>query len=423
VQDDIFHRLWECPRSAWARAGVKEHIVRAAREAARAGDRGSPLFTRALCTHPVTICTHKPNNAGFTMQAREGIDPNTYEFKGDIYVDGSAVRGASCELDRAGWALVAMGADMQLDCAIYGPVWAPLPQTSQAAEFCAAGAAFQVAGGPFRLVSDSASVVKALGAPIADQLSARRVYAGILRDKLAFRHDLCEGVQKVKSHLDPDLEQHADIRTHILGNALADQFAKLALESHECPDIDQLAAFRLQVQTAKVVLRLIADLAPEWPKGGEVRNLRLPLAQRQLEQKARSAAQPVVQGPPDDVRLQPAAVPQHAWRPLPGFAGWWKCSQCREASLTPSARPRACTPLPSLSLVLKGAESSHEVVFAATFGPHSFVICLRCGAWGEQRARKLAEACKPVEAGATGAYRVKRFLRGLHPTRSEVKVC
>eukprot|EP00959_Pyramimonas_sp_CCMP1952_P093186 1950596-Pyramimonas_sp.AAC.1 len=52
-------------------------------------------------------------------------------------MDGSCHRHVVKELSRAGWAVTMVGKDGELLGVLKGPVWAPWPQTPQAAEYAA----------------------------------------------------------------------------------------------------------------------------------------------------------------------------------------------------------------------------------------------------------------------------------------------
>ena len=60
----------------------------------------------------------------------------------DYFIDGSRMPGAVPELARAAWAVVLMHGSHTVGVVV-APVWAPKPQTSQAAEWRAANAACQ----------------------------------------------------------------------------------------------------------------------------------------------------------------------------------------------------------------------------------------------------------------------------------------
>ena len=79
-------------------------------------------------------------------------------FRGSVFTDGSAVVGAAPELSRAAWA-VAVVADGVVTAVAAAPVYRPLPQTSQAAEWCALVAAAQALTGPATIYADCQAVV------------------------------------------------------------------------------------------------------------------------------------------------------------------------------------------------------------------------------------------------------------------------
>ncbi len=83
----------------------------------------------------------------------------------------SLVGSEMCMRDgcRAGWAVVQEGGGQESKV-LFGPVWRPLPQTSQAAEWVAWAVAHQLATGSAVLHSDCSSVTNAHGLPLLASL-------------------------------------------------------------------------------------------------------------------------------------------------------------------------------------------------------------------------------------------------------------
>ena len=77
------------------------------------------------------------------------------------------------DLCRAGWAVIQEGGEGRDDRVIYGPVWAPLPQTSQAAEWVAWAVAHQPARSQSMLHVDCKSVVDGHNNELAVSMAAK----------------------------------------------------------------------------------------------------------------------------------------------------------------------------------------------------------------------------------------------------------
>ena len=81
-------------------------------------------------------------------------------FNGEVFLDGSCTKTFAKELNRASWAITKLDESTgELVARLHGPVWATLPQTSPAAEFCAMAALAQVAGPGTHAYSDYSGVV------------------------------------------------------------------------------------------------------------------------------------------------------------------------------------------------------------------------------------------------------------------------
>ena len=105
--------------------------------------------------------------------------------------DVGARRHDVAEFSRAGWAVVCLGEDSKLRAALYGTVWAPLPQSSQAAEFVACAAAHQIATDKAQVISDCLNVVREYRADRYPLQSIAKVYASILKDTRMHAQNAC----------------------------------------------------------------------------------------------------------------------------------------------------------------------------------------------------------------------------------------
>ena len=238
------------------------------------------MFTRALLPRLGDLIGQRPAAGGISFFAATGESLEDAVFAGDAYVDGSCTRSDVPELRRAAAALVVLDYASQPPVPKYvvsAPVWAPLLQTSPAAEFVAAAIAFQLATGPQMLTvySDCTAVCKQHAAYPTIRPSAP--YAGIVRDRAL--HGSARFVAPLV-HVRAHQAIHAvpeHIRIHAIGNDQADQAAKAAIALHPpFPEFVQIEAER-QVALATTILRLIAVQAVTWqkPKKSGARLLRV----------------------------------------------------------------------------------------------------------------------------------------------------
>eukprot|EP00969_Alexandrium_andersonii_P287269 12699541-Alexandrium_andersonii.AAC.1 len=115
-----------------------------------------------------------------------------------------------------------------------GPVWSSLPQSSQAAEFCAYGAVAEVASRAYAVVTDCQNVQDSALSDGWLRYSPKRMYSSIVR-----HHDvqpaaaMCLAVGKVKSHCSMATARSALESRFIAGNDIADMKAADAASAHE----------------------------------------------------------------------------------------------------------------------------------------------------------------------------------------------
>ena len=158
--------------------------------------------------------------------------------------------------------------------AALGPVWANLPQTSQAGEVCGLAAARQLARGVAKkLYTDCMSVVRAAATAGAGWKRKAGFYAGVLRESEQEKgSEVLRDVEHVRSHqadssemLPSDLPQEEVVA--ISGNKAADEAATEALGMHPAFSEEPLAVSKKQFMMAKNVLLLAAKALPEWGAG------------------------------------------------------------------------------------------------------------------------------------------------------------
>ena len=144
---------------------------------------------------------------------------------------------------------------------LMAPVWGALPQTGVASEFIAAALAYQVASGPLQVRADNRGVYLAHNS-FPQSLSARKAYAGVVRDRLAYQEEA---------------SAQGDELRHVRGNALADAAAKEAVgKLHPQCDPDWCIEAEASVEHAWAVLQLIGWLAAEWRRPPKVVARRAP---------------------------------------------------------------------------------------------------------------------------------------------------
>jgi prepilin-type processing-associated H-X9-DG protein len=78
-----------------------------------------------------------------------------------VFVDGSASRHPIQECHVASWAVAFFDYSDNFQASVAGPVWRHLPQTPQAAENTATGAAIQLMTAPTQVVGDCLGVTRA----------------------------------------------------------------------------------------------------------------------------------------------------------------------------------------------------------------------------------------------------------------------
>eukprot|EP00959_Pyramimonas_sp_CCMP1952_P462679 9483650-Pyramimonas_sp.AAC.1 len=194
-----------------------------------------------------------------------------------------------------------VGNDGELLGVLKGPVWAPWPQTPQAAEYAAFAFCGAYADAPSVCFSDCQNVVDhvALG---ADVLCGRRQYTGlVLQGKHHFGTNLC-ALHKVSAHKDVDESGiSASERFRRLGNRFADRAANEAALLHPSLAPVEVEELDRKIKIARLVLTAGSVLLPFWPR-------------LEFRGTARSRLPPAPRHPPLEVG--------HSWVQVGSF---WQC--------------------------------------------------------------------------------------------------
>ncbi len=202
------------------------------------------------------------------------------QLAGRLYVDGSCTQNIFKELRRAGASIVLRQPERRVEARMLLPVWRPLPQTAQAAEYLAMVLPYSFIAGEAQIISDCANAVDDAQRPMREALRSGRRYAGLIRHMWA---SSCRGmvtVEKTRAHVCIGGLEPGMARENALGNDAADEAAKTSVFMHEQPLPTLQKALDAQCVRAKMVIRAVAatlSVFPPMPKG---RMARRPVAQK-----------------------------------------------------------------------------------------------------------------------------------------------
>ena len=396
--DSLHHRLWCCQHADAIR--IRAELVEPAlvSRALREGP-GNSLFNRAWLEHPQEYWAPLADDGGLVFeQLHDGAfsqvkDPSQWKLSGSIYSDGSAFPSPFMGLARAGWALAQVDSEGYPTRRVWGPVWAPLPQTAIAAEWCAEAVAAQFATGTgCSLTLDCQSVLSVLKGPRSSGLSHKNKWAGLFRDSCTGAGwSSFSGFFKVKAHQTlACAEGDATLQASIRANECADFFAKEGANMHPTPQDSALTKLGEELGIAEMVIKLVAGLLPLWPK--ETRGA------------PRGATVPSARGPRR----------RHSWFSAGGKV---QCRGCLSFAGSPErakARFKETCPGKCVDLEnLLGNPMGHNLV-VADIDEATLLICSRCGSWFTRKAVGLARPCNGVPSIA-GACALKRVGKGFHP--------
>ena len=401
--DTLFHRLWRCSDPE-----VSRHRRRIAGDMlTRLADAEEPLWTTGLFPLP-----HLPLPAltgGLMFFDPDGTEVDYANWQPTSLhaaVDGSCEPHAVAYLTRASWAVVFFDpiTGERLHAAS-GPVWASLPQTSQAAEYSAMAALAQLAErSSLRMHghSDCRAVVSEVSRCPAQMLRHSAMYAGVLRStKVAGDMASLATLNWTRAHRSAaviaGLPQ--DERNIAMANAQADHLAKEALSSHDA--VDPLVGRDLadSIMKARTVLRLACAVLPLFPRIG-----RLGRSAKTEDADAAPVVEPPVAPPSPPLQIRP-----HAWNN-------GQCEKCMIGQVACDSLD--CTGIPPVVLHNIVSGLGHLLVRVHVFDdPTPTFVCTRCGGMAKSNhCKHLGRQCTPAHVNQQA---LNRLFRGFSPaTRS-----
>ena len=323
-------------------------------------------------------------------------------MEGDIYVDGACYPSPVPDMCRAGWAVVQRPGPGLACKVLYGPVWPPLPQTSQCAEWVAWAVAHQVATAPAVVHSDCSSVTNAHGAPLQVSLRHRSLYAGIVRSTLNDPGRACiPSCVKVKAHLTLQEGMPAQLVDHIVNNERADRFAKLGAMAHPQPPQEVVDSWQRDLSDLDSFASLLVAVWPLWPK--PIKAGRLPAGP-----VGRRGRRPSAVSNPNATR--------HQW--VYGL-GRWQCSACNLVKVNARSKARASVrvcPAGGRPILFRLASSGlgHNLMVQQC-DTLPLVFCTTCGKWGTMKMSGLLKQCTGSQSEAATAA-LRRLASGRHPS-------
>ncbi len=400
--DTLHHRIWRCqhPEVVAARNRVAPQWLQA--EVARRPATQTRWVT-GFFPHPGDTWPRPATQADPVVEFLGHGDPprgemNLPSLSGKVYSDGSCSQHAIKELRRAATAIVQHNPEQ-------GGAWwrirmavpAPMPQSSQAAEYVALPllqAYLRGTSDQIDLASDCSGVVKACNDGGARPFNGARLYAGILklvRADTAWNRQVA--VRKVPAHIDPRTVQ-GSARHDAIGNGEADEEAKKARELHPRPLPTQEQELAADMRRSRLIIRTIAATMPMFPSMPRERMRRRPLLR-------------------EGATIRGEGGHEWAFR-----AGCWRCAICGTRTVKPNIDAelahRRC-PGPKMSMQAEAmVAKGHKVSFAE--GDVKVIFCIDCGAYSARRAYGLAISCPGIPTKA-GAQALARIRRGYQPWR------
>ena len=280
-----------------------------------------------------------------------------------------------------------------------------LSQNAAAAERCAVAAAAMYRdpseveqGVPQLVVTDCRSLLALNSWANAVQPSAR--WAGLWAPLQKEFNGVA--ILWTRSRRDDNQALSEEDRRHICGNRHADGHAGEAARKGAINGV-ALRALAVAYRTARGDLLALGKLLVLWPA---------------LDQRGRASrlATPAA----DEVLFPPGARHRlHAHR------SGWKCSTCGTFAITaasPIWTKRPCLLLPeALQGAACGARALGHFLGGVTFRMPDgridvLLFCYRCGALASAKCTLLTEACRSRPCSVGTRNRLKRILRGVHPT-------
>ena len=399
--DDLRHRLYICkhPDVVEARRQALKGRMGPFIHDALGATEWDPLYTRAAFRHPGDFWPRPSQWYEATLVNAQGeiCDMEALEGNTDGCMacwDGSCTRLAVPELNRAAWAVSFVdAATAEVRFSLSSPLFGTLPQTPQAAEFAGYAAARSVVPGGMPMIGDCANVVKAANMSRAGQLNPRRMYAGVLRYVEVHAQARSTPVEWVKAH-QGNVQLEGAALVSKTANDKADADAKSALSKHTAPTLEQVDEAKILEDNALMVCKLADAVLRIWPPNPRS------LARAATEQRQR-------------VRRRK----EHVWEPWTNGDGASKlrCARCWATTAAEAKATSRCPGAPRSLMHIRRHPNGHTcAVYRFAQGP--IAICMRCGAWAQNRVRKLAEPCPGFAIkGSSGCAALRRVDAGHHP--------
>ncbi len=411
--DDVFHRIYECPRSQDARDKMLDHALL---QKARNAPRGSLFWTRALARDPRTELPPATDAHDEQWFFADDVEDRAKVLTGDIYIDGSALFPTCAAARRAGWAAVNLKADGTVRVAVFGPVPVGVSpsQTAAAGELHALRRAAELACGEVRFLTDYQSAVNGNRRGPAATTGYRTASAAAWRGFWRATDGEAKEVLKVEAHRSAksarEDENDADAVTKKLGNDAADTFAKRgAAAHHTASELALLEDYAAGEAELRGLALFIGTALANWPPAP--RNTR---ADGEAKVRRREVA-----------RRRKQAAAAHGHRIRWGRNGW-QCATCGMTSTTLAGRRRLmmtqCNGHTGARVQEQGADPAAHILWAAEADATDagaagadIVWCSRCGGYSSARLYKLGGRC-PGTADPPARTRLARLNRRRHPT-------
>ena len=375
----LWHRRYWCPQWHGART---QRVSRALRLAAERIGQARPmrkeLFARGLLPDPRGILPRPKRADQLTVQwvnrPADGV------LTGTLFLDGSGLHGRYPALRRAGWSIVQVDAESQLQAAVYGAVpWDDCPsQTARDGEDYAVAMLPLVAVMPFEAYIDCAGTISAIRSPHKSGNDTRSTRVNLWSRVWAAFEEIW--ACKTKAHASiADVHRGVTTFWERRGNDNADRLAKKGAHMHGLTDA-AVAEYH--------GIRSLAYQAARWAA-----------EQRVLQQMSTGS----------DAHILTTDRPRAAHlshRPAkPGV-----CTQRLAEVLAEWGRNHEGTETPEPAII-----DGHRIFFARLSCGGQIMICGRCGAYARAQARALRSACRGLARHRGAAAALKRLRHGYLP--------
>ena len=269
-----------------------------------------------------------------------------------------------------------------------GPVWWPLPQTSQFAEHMARAVLTQYVSSPCQVWTDCSSVKTFYSKPLRARLAGSSKFAGICRDTLSYSGSTLIDTLKVKAHVKPQAATCFWDLCAITGNSLVDILAKLAATADEPATSDRGHAACKSMNMARSIAKVFAFTLAMFPP--------IPFERKHFAD------------------MRPRLLVCHEWIQ---HGSIWRCESCMSYAMSLKARRdrdlQPCRPEASGFICRMAKASGSHLTCKAVYDGQPFFFCARCAAYAHLQVRDLVSKCTPLKGGARTS--LTRMLAGMHP--------